>query len=108
MYLKFHPLTLAIFSLQAALESVKDASGEIDMLLDDDCCKVRIGEMYVSVSNEEAEEFAAEEARVLQQEVADLESEAKGIMDEMRSLKALLYAKFGDQINLETERDRKE
>ena len=44
---------------KADCESMKDAASEIENLLDDDACKIKIGEIFFEVSNDEALEFAA-------------------------------------------------
>jgi len=80
-----------------------DVTQDIEVLLDDDACKVRVGEVFVTVSNEEAEEFAQEELKEREEQVTVLNTEKEGLEKQMRALKALLYAKFGNQINLETD-----
>lgn len=41
----------------------------------------------------------------LENQVADLTQKHKKICDEMNSLKSILYGKFGESINLETDAD---
>jgi prefoldin subunit 4 len=41
-------------------EALKDASTEIDNLLDDDACKIKIGEIFFEVSNDDALAYANE------------------------------------------------
>jgi FK506-binding protein 1 len=80
-----------------------DVAGDIEVLLDDDACKIKVGEVFVTVSNEEAEEFAQEELKEREEQKAVLITEKEDLEKQMRALKALLYAKFGNQINLETD-----
>lgn len=84
------------------IAGLKDANDEIECLLDDDACRIKVGEMYVDVTNDEATEFA--EAR-MEREKGDLkaiQAEQATLNVEMDKLKAVLYAKFGQTINLET------
>lgn len=86
--------------------NLTDVSGDIEVLLEDDACKIKVGELFVIVSNEEAEEYAKEELEEKQAQVKALKTEKEGIEKEMTKLKGHLYAKFGDQINLETNPDK--
>lgn len=85
--------------------NLKDVAGDIEVLLDDDACKIQVGSLFVTVSNEEAEEFAQEELKERESQLATLQTEKEEIETKMKALKAVLYAKFGDQINLETNPD---
>lgn len=85
------------------LANLTDVAGDIEVLLDDDACKIKVGEVYVTVSNEEAEEYAQEEVKEREEHMATLESEKDDLQTRMGKLKTLLKAKFGDQINLETD-----
>lgn len=87
-----------------AMAGLVDAAGEIEMLLDDDCCKIRVGDLFVQVTNEEAEEYAAQQKEEREAELAALTEEKAGLVVEMKKLKAILYAKFGGTINLETDK----
>lgn len=85
------------------IANLGDVAGDIEVLLDDDACKIKVGEVFVTVSNEEAEEFAQDELKEREVQVATAKAEKDNIEKQMRTLKALLYAKFGNQINLETD-----
>jgi len=82
-------------------ENLKDANDEIDMLLDDDACKVKIGEVFIDVSNDDANEFVSERKQQIDDRVAELDRKREEITKKMDTLKAMLYTKFGKQINLE-------
>ena len=81
--------------------SINDASEDIEALLDDDACKIRNGEMFVEVSNEEAEEFVEESKGAEAEALRALISEAKRVQSKMDGLKLTLKAKFGSSINLD-------
>lgn len=38
-------------------DNIKSALSEMEGLMEDDACKIRVGEIYINVSNEEAEEY---------------------------------------------------
>ena len=85
---------------QKLVEDLEDASNEI-MLSDDDVVKYTVGECYVHMDGDAAEERLTAEASRASSELDTLKKELDEINDEMASLKKLLYAKFKDQINLE-------
>jgi len=87
---------------KAEVDNLKEAVEDIETLLDDDACKIKIGEVYVEVSNEEAEEFSNKRESEAVKHLNVLKEEAVKIEKEMAGLKTLLYAKFGNTINLET------
>ena len=81
--------------------NLKDAQSDIEDLLDEDACKVRIGEVFMDVSNEEAEEHCAEQKKKSDEDLAALQEKRADLVKKMDVLKALLSAKFKNQINLE-------
>jgi len=88
--------------LKTQLAGLDDANGDIECLLDDDACRIQVGDLFVDVSNDDAAEYATKKADKIKAEMADIEVEVKKIQEEMAKLKVLLYAKFGNNINLET------
>ena len=112
---EFSRLNLALQKLDDDLKAGKndaanleDAANDIDSLLDDDACKVRIGEVFMDVSNEEAEEFVKEKKAAQEKKQADLVESRKQVIKQMDELKTLLYQKFGKQINLENAEQTRE
>ena len=79
---------------------VVDAADSIDML-DDDSVMIKVGEVYVRVSNEEGEEWVEREKQAVEEKKSKMEAEKADIEKQMKELKATLYAKFGKAINLE-------
>lgn len=112
---EFSRLNLSLQKLEDDLKTVRndtanleDAATDIDSLLDDDACKVRIGEVFMDVSNEEAEEFVKARKEATAKKGADLTAQKESILKQMDVLKALLYQKFGKQINLENAEQTRE
>lgn len=63
--------------------------------------RILIGECYVEMETDAAEEKLTEMTGEMEAEVAADGVEEKVIEKEMAELKVLLYAKFGNTINLE-------
>lgn len=94
-------ITDSLSSLSSAHANTVDALDTIESLLDDDSVMVRVGEVYVKLSNDEAEQWVKQEKQSEQQQKAKLEAEKAQIESQMATLKQQLYAKFGKAINLE-------
>jgi prefoldin subunit 4 len=82
-------------------ENLNDASTDIESLLDDDACKVRIGEVFMDVSNEDAEAFVKDQQAKSAAKLASLQAQRAELVVKMDILKKLLTEKFKNQINLE-------
>ncbi|XP_044066650.1 prefoldin subunit 4 isoform X4 [Siniperca chuatsi] len=96
-----------------SLQNLQDASDDL-MMLDDDTLLIpyQIGDVFVSHTQEETQEMleAAKQKRMkhcfveaLEQEVKGLEERVSAIQQVLGDLKVQLYAKFGNNINLEAD-----
>merc|ERR1712131_436488 len=87
-----------------SLQNLQDASDDI-MMFDDDALLVpyQIGEVFISHTQEETQEMLEAAKEVLEQEVKELEGKVSAIQQVLGDLKVHLYAKFGNNINLEAE-----
>ena len=65
--------------------------------------RVRIGEVYVNMSNEEAQAHAEKELAIGKSELMTLKNELAAISTDMDDLKLRLKTKFGNAINLEND-----
>lgn len=83
---------------------MEDACDDI-MMLDDDSLLIpyQIGDVFISHSQEETQEMLEEAKKSLQEEIETLESRVESIQRVLSDLKVQLYAKFGNNINLEAE-----
>ncbi|XP_078365076.1 prefoldin subunit 4-like [Oculina patagonica] len=88
------------------LQNLGDAGDEI-MLLDDDTAPIpyRIGEIFIHLSSEETQEYLENAKSKLQEEIKSLESKSGEVKELLGDLKVKLYAKFGNNINLEAEEE---
>ncbi|KAL5969775.1 Prefoldin subunit 4, partial [Taenia solium] len=66
-----------------------------------DFASFKIGESFFHLSTEEANEKVGEQKAQLKERLVTLESELSDCKATMATLKKELYAKFGDNINLE-------
>lgn len=64
--------------------------------------RYQIGEVFVSIRQEEAMERLEKESERLKDSISEYESKIEDIEYEMKTLKGLLYGKFGKTINLES------
>ncbi|NWS71404.1 PFD4 protein, partial [Crotophaga sulcirostris] len=87
------------------LQNLEDACDDIMMLDDSDSLLIpyQIGDVFISHSQEETQEMLEEAKTSLQEEIEALESRVESIQRVLSDLKVQLYAKFGNNINLEAE-----
>ena len=67
----------------------------------------RIGEVFIHLSSEETQEYLENAKSKLQEEIKSLESQSGEVKALLGDLKVKLYAKFGNNINLEAEEEWK-
>jgi len=83
------------------LANLNDACDSLEVLIDDDSALIQVGQVFVHVSNEEAEEWAKAKKEETTAEQERLQKEKIDVESDMKELKSQLYAKFGKAINLE-------
>nr|ACQ58653.1 Prefoldin subunit 4 [Anoplopoma fimbria] len=93
--------------IEAKKKSLQNLQGAGDdlMMLDDDTLLIpyQIGDVFVSHSQEETQEMLEAAKETLEQEVKGLEDRVSAILQLLGDLKVQLYAKFGNNINLEAD-----
>ncbi|MEE6506371.1 hypothetical protein FKM82_007640 [Ascaphus truei] len=85
------------------LQNLEDACDDIMMLDDSLLVPYQIGDVFISHSQEETQEMLEAAKEGLKEEIATLQSRVASIHQVLADLKVLLYAKFGNNINLEAE-----
>ncbi|KAG7274583.1 hypothetical protein CRUP_029224 [Coryphaenoides rupestris] len=87
-----------------SLQNLQDASDDL-MMFDDDSLLIpyMIGDVFISHSQEETQEMLEAAKEALEQEIKEVEGRVSVILQVLGSLKVELYAKFGNNINLEAE-----
>uniref|UniRef100_A0A3Q0SBA8 Prefoldin subunit 4 n=1 Tax=Amphilophus citrinellus TaxID=61819 RepID=A0A3Q0SBA8_AMPCI len=86
------------------LQNLQDASDDL-MLFDDSSLFIpyQIGDVFINHSQDETQEMLESAKETLEQEVQDLEKQVSAIQQVLGDLKVQLYAKFGNNINLEAD-----
>ncbi|XP_068222658.1 prefoldin subunit 4 [Palaemon carinicauda] len=88
------------------LQNLQDAEDEMMIALDsEEKVPFMIGEVFMMKTQDEAQEAIGAQREALQEEISNLNSRASELMDTMTQLKADLYGKFGNNINLEPEEE---
>ncbi|KAJ2513568.1 hypothetical protein H4217_006264 [Coemansia sp. RSA 1939] len=82
-------------------EYLDDLSMEIELLDEDLPVPYKIGDAFVMLPLEEAQERVEKEMESIDQHVEDLDSQISDISSQMEDLKKVLYKRFGNSINLE-------
>ncbi|XP_042265230.1 prefoldin subunit 4 isoform X2 [Thunnus maccoyii] len=87
-----------------SLQNLQDASDDL-MMFDDDSLLIpyQIGDIFISHTQEETQEMLEAAKEKLEQEVKGLEERVSAIQQVLGDLKVQLYAKFGNNINLEAD-----
>ncbi|OQR97630.1 hypothetical protein ACHHYP_10177 [Achlya hypogyna] len=87
-------------ALKDKLETLDDANTEI-MMGEGDNVQLFIGESFVQVSEEYAQEYLEAQTEKTQDKIKKLEAEEATLEARQSALKKVLYARFGTSINLE-------
>ncbi|XP_069808543.1 prefoldin subunit 4 [Dendropsophus ebraccatus] len=85
------------------LQNLEDACDDIMMLEDSLFIPYQIGDVFISHSQEETQEMLEAAKKTLQDEMDLLQSRVESIQRVLGELKIQLYAKFGNNINLEAD-----
>jgi prefoldin subunit 4 len=83
------------------MESYDDASTELMMMSNGDNIMLHLGNAFFETSEDTATDHCENEVERMQTELDTLENEEGEMSDEMKSLKSILYGRFGKSINLE-------
>ncbi|KAL1524475.1 hypothetical protein AB1Y20_019369 [Prymnesium parvum] len=98
---RMHDLEDEIKEKLSTSELLEDAANEIILADDDEPIRYVFGECYFEVSKDRADELLEGQKAAVDKEIDVLKKELDGINDTLASLKKQLYARFGNNINLE-------
>ena len=94
-------LQLRIDDLEKEIEQIQDAIGEVENLLDDDgCVRVKIGEIYFDVNNDNGVELLNKIIEQKEAKIAEAKAQKDEIDTEIDTLREQLRTKFGDSVSL--------
>ncbi|CAL4122841.1 unnamed protein product, partial [Meganyctiphanes norvegica] len=103
---RYQDMKEEIKSKEGDLQNLQDAEDEMMIALDtDEKVPFMIGEVFVMKSQDEANEAIAGQRVQMQEDMVALNQRTLELQDAMTQLKADLYAKFGNNINLEPEEE---
>lgn len=85
------------------IQTLKDASDDLMMLDDDEKVPYQIGEVFVTMTQDDVQDTLEAQKEIFEGEVTKLEEKSEDIKSQMSDLKTQLYAKFGNAINLEAD-----
>ncbi|CAR29295.1 ZYRO0G05324p [Zygosaccharomyces rouxii] len=78
-----------------------DVSLELELIDEDEPVQYKVGVIFLHLKQKEAVEQLEKDMESTQGRIDELESEQDGLDAQLKELKSILYAKFGDNINLE-------
>lgn len=82
-------------------EYLDDISLEIELIDEDEKIQYKIGDVFVFLKQSEVVEQLEKDAEQLDSKIEKLEEKESQLDFRISELKTILYAKFGDNINLE-------
>ncbi|KAG8196415.1 hypothetical protein JTE90_009047 [Oedothorax gibbosus] len=85
------------------LQALEDAESDLLLSMEKDKVSYRIGDVFIFVTLDEAQEMIEEKKANVATETKGLREKQDTIKQMMSDLKVQLYAKFGNNINLEPE-----
>jgi prefoldin subunit 4 len=104
--LRAEEIKSSLAKLKEDVANLEDASTEAELLEaegDDQLTFVSVGEAFAKVTPEVAVQVIEKKLSAARKEMEEFNGEHEKILAEMKQLKATLYAKFGDSINLEVD-----
>lgn len=82
-------------------EYFDDVSLEIELIDEDEPVQYKVGVVFLHLKQKEVVEQLEKDLESTQARIDELENEQDGLDAQLKELKSVLYAKFGDNINLE-------
>ncbi|XP_011431802.1 prefoldin subunit 4-like [Crassostrea angulata] len=87
------------------LQNLEDACDEMLMVEDESLVPYQIGEVFVSLGVDSANEMLEKAKENTMEEMKGLEQQCEAIQTLLQDLKVKLYAKFGNNIKLEADEE---
>ncbi|ONH78851.1 Prefoldin subunit 4 [Saccharomyces cerevisiae] len=82
-------------------EYLDDVSLEIELIDEDEPVQYKVGDLFIFMKQSKVTAQLEKDAERLDNKIETLEDKQRDIDSRLDALKAILYAKFGDNINLE-------
>jgi prefoldin subunit 4 len=98
---KMHDFEAELKMKQEMINNIQDASNELLLADDDANLKYQVGEVYIDISKDNADQILQKEEEKLKNEVERLQEAIDFIKQTLAQYKVKLYSKFRNAINLE-------
>ncbi|KNE61354.1 hypothetical protein AMAG_06183 [Allomyces macrogynus ATCC 38327] len=105
---KFSKLNSRLYALEEEysekkkrLELLEDVTSELELCDEDELVKYQVGDAFVNAPYSQVQEWLERDTNEATSAVEKLKDEMDGVMAKMDELKAILYKRFGNSINLE-------
>ncbi|SJM82456.1 probable Prefoldin subunit 4 [Zygosaccharomyces bailii] len=82
-------------------EYLDDVSLEIELIDEEEPVQYKIGVIFLVLKQHEVVEQLEKDVETVEQSISHLETQSDQLETQIKELKTVLYAKFGDNINLE-------
>lgn len=82
-------------------EYIDDVSLEIELIDEDEKVQYKVGDVFVYLKQKEVVDKLTKDASRIDETIEKLENDEAELSSRIKDLKSILYAKFGDNINLE-------
>uniref|UniRef100_A0A7I4YR52 Prefoldin subunit 4 n=1 Tax=Haemonchus contortus TaxID=6289 RepID=A0A7I4YR52_HAECO len=107
LHQNFTQIKEEIKELSNELLNINEAADEILLLDDEDSQKIpfRIGQTFVHFDSDSLNTKLEQMKEATEKSIEELKAQNTSSQSEMENLKRTLYAKFGDRINLESDKD---
>lgn len=99
--LQYHEYLREINQKKETLTQVEEAITEMDLADEDEKIKMKFGDCFFSLGVEESKELCEKHQQDLKKDINGVAEILEETKKKMGKLKATLYAKFGNSINLE-------
>ncbi|KAF8820635.1 prefoldin subunit protein [Cardiosporidium cionae] len=90
-----------IAQLNEELQKLVDAEEEVTLAFGDDDILLKVGQSFINCPHEDVQQFIEQDKIKKKAELTTLQEEVEELSRDLQSLKASLYAKFGQRIYLE-------
>ncbi|CCD25634.1 tubulin-binding prefolding complex subunit GIM3 NDAI_0F03160 [Naumovozyma dairenensis CBS 421] len=94
-------LELELAKQRQEKEYLEDVSLEIELLDEEELVQYKIGDLFMLMKQSEVVEQLEKDSEIIDKTIDELESKESDLDGRLSELKTALYAKFGDNINLE-------
>lgn len=99
--MQYHEKTKERYQKKEVFTQVEDALTELELCDEDELIKVKFGDCFFGLSLDDSKEYCEKNKEDLKKEIKMYDETLAETQKRMQKLKATLYAKFGNSINLE-------